>query len=289
MDKGQELDFGLTGYGRGLADGRVAGVGGALLAIDTSVDPSTGSRLILLIFGKFHFLGWEGAGDDPYGNTRLGITATGAVDIGILWGPIAGYYAKRVHDVDLVLIPLKSEPGVKFDYEIAMGVRYGEREWKDTVEKLITDNRPAITQILREYNVSQMPVVKAEPPVMAAEGVGSVVERDLLDALFAEDGQSVGEGGVALLPAHGDQRGLQRIGVAGRERGQARARIEAAGVEEIRAHAPRLQRELAEADRPDLEEAPDQRLVRDVHAPRPCGQALSAVVRMRSNFSIGRS
>jgi cystathionine beta-synthase len=39
--------------------------------------------------------------------------------------------------------------------------------------------------ILREYGVSQMPVVKEEPPVMAAEVVGSVVERDLLDALFA--------------------------------------------------------------------------------------------------------
>jgi cystathionine beta-synthase len=39
--------------------------------------------------------------------------------------------------------------------------------------------------ILREYAVSQLPVVKAEPPVMAAEVVGSVVERDLLDALFA--------------------------------------------------------------------------------------------------------
>lgn len=38
--------------------------------------------------------------------------------------------------------------------------------------------------ILREYGVSQLPVVKAEPPVMAAEVVGSVVERDLLDALF---------------------------------------------------------------------------------------------------------
>ena len=39
--------------------------------------------------------------------------------------------------------------------------------------------------ILREYGVSQMPVVRAEPPVMAAEVVGSVVEADLLDALFA--------------------------------------------------------------------------------------------------------
>jgi cystathionine beta-synthase len=38
--------------------------------------------------------------------------------------------------------------------------------------------------ILREYGVSQMPVVKHEPPVMSAEVVGAVVERDLLDALF---------------------------------------------------------------------------------------------------------
>jgi cystathionine beta-synthase len=37
--------------------------------------------------------------------------------------------------------------------------------------------------ILREYGVSQMPVVRAEPPVMAAEVVGSVVERDLLQEL----------------------------------------------------------------------------------------------------------
>ena len=39
--------------------------------------------------------------------------------------------------------------------------------------------------IMREYGVSQMPVVKAEPPLVTAEMVGSVVERDLLDALFA--------------------------------------------------------------------------------------------------------
>jgi cystathionine beta-synthase len=38
--------------------------------------------------------------------------------------------------------------------------------------------------VLREYGVSQMPVVKAEPPLVTAEVVGSVVERDLLDALF---------------------------------------------------------------------------------------------------------
>jgi cystathionine beta-synthase len=39
--------------------------------------------------------------------------------------------------------------------------------------------------ILQEYGVSQMPVVRAEPPVVAAEVAGSVSERALLDALFA--------------------------------------------------------------------------------------------------------
>ncbi len=38
--------------------------------------------------------------------------------------------------------------------------------------------------IMREYSVSQLPVMKEEPPVMAAEVVGSIVERDLLDALY---------------------------------------------------------------------------------------------------------
>jgi cystathionine beta-synthase len=39
--------------------------------------------------------------------------------------------------------------------------------------------------ILREYSVSQMPVVKAEPPVTAGEVVGSVSEKELLDLLFS--------------------------------------------------------------------------------------------------------
>jgi len=38
--------------------------------------------------------------------------------------------------------------------------------------------------ILREYGVSQMPVVGAEPPVMAGEVAGSVSERELLSAVF---------------------------------------------------------------------------------------------------------
>ena len=77
----------------------------------------------------------------------------GRIDAAVVWGPIGGYFAKRARGADLVVVPLKSEPGVKFDYEISMGVRYGEAEWKAQVDKLIADNRAGITAILREYNV----------------------------------------------------------------------------------------------------------------------------------------
>ena len=45
--------------------------------------------------------------------------------------------------------------------------------------------------ILQEYGVSQMPVVRAEPPIMAAEVAGSVSERRLLEALFTGNARLV--------------------------------------------------------------------------------------------------
>ena len=42
-----------------------------------------------------------------------------------------------------------------------------------------------VIETLREYDVSQLPVLNEEPPVMAAEVVGSITERELLDALVS--------------------------------------------------------------------------------------------------------
>jgi cystathionine beta-synthase len=39
--------------------------------------------------------------------------------------------------------------------------------------------------LMREYGVSQLPVLKAEPPVMTGEIAGSIAEKDMLDALFS--------------------------------------------------------------------------------------------------------
>jgi cystathionine beta-synthase len=71
----------------------------------------------------------------------------------------------------------------------------------------------AAIAILREYNVSQLPVMKEEPPVMVAEVVGSVVERDLLDALVsgrARPEDPVGEHMSAPLPMVGSGEQVSR-------------------------------------------------------------------------------
>ncbi|HEY9065695.1 MAG TPA: quinoprotein dehydrogenase-associated putative ABC transporter substrate-binding protein [Burkholderiaceae bacterium] len=84
--------------------------------------------------------------------------ANGKIDAAIVWGPIAGYYAQRVKTPQLVVLPLKSEPGIRLDYEMAMGVRFGEREWKQQIEGLIESRKADIQAILKEYGV---PVVDA--------------------------------------------------------------------------------------------------------------------------------
>jgi quinoprotein dehydrogenase-associated probable ABC transporter substrate-binding protein len=77
----------------------------------------------------------------------------GTVDVGFLWGPIAGYYRK--HDtLPLNLVPLKSEPGApRMAYHIAMGVRANEPEWRRRINAAILKRQAEITAILRDYGV----------------------------------------------------------------------------------------------------------------------------------------
>lgn len=84
--------------------------------------------------------------------------AAGKLDVAIVWGPIAGYFAQRIKTPALAVVPMRSEPGVRFDYQMAMGVRYGEREWKQQIEGLIESKQSEIQAILKAYGV---PIVDA--------------------------------------------------------------------------------------------------------------------------------
>jgi len=77
----------------------------------------------------------------------------GKVDAAILWGPIAGFSATRVKDQEVVVVPMPSEPGVKFDYQVAMGVRHGETKWKQRIDGLIESKLPQIREILQSYRI----------------------------------------------------------------------------------------------------------------------------------------
>jgi mxaJ protein len=79
----------------------------------------------------------------------------GKIDVAFVWGPIAGYFAKNA-TAGMTMVPFEPSRDIQFDFRIAMGVRFGEREWKDRVEGLIESNRGRIQAILAAYGVPQL-------------------------------------------------------------------------------------------------------------------------------------
>ncbi len=79
--------------------------------------------------------------------------AKGEIDCGILWGPMAGYYAKLATP-PMVVVPLTKETaGPPMTFRIGMAVRPADQDWKRTLNKLITDNQAEINQLLIDYNI----------------------------------------------------------------------------------------------------------------------------------------
>jgi quinoprotein dehydrogenase-associated probable ABC transporter substrate-binding protein len=77
----------------------------------------------------------------------------GNIDAGVLWGPIAGYYAGR-DEPRLAVVPLLHEKtGARFIYRITMGVRSSDQEWKRVLNRLIQENQAEINKILLDYGV----------------------------------------------------------------------------------------------------------------------------------------
>jgi len=80
------------------------------------------------------------------------------IDIAILWGPMAGYILSKNPKNSYIVLPMASRPNIKFDFSIAMGVRYGDKQRKEQLEKLITENEGDIKTILKNYQVPLLPI-----------------------------------------------------------------------------------------------------------------------------------
>jgi quinoprotein dehydrogenase-associated probable ABC transporter substrate-binding protein len=79
--------------------------------------------------------------------------ADGVIDAGVLWGPMAGYYAKQANP-PLQVVPLTREAGTPtLVYRITMGVRFSDQEWKRSLNRMIEENHPAINAILLGFGV----------------------------------------------------------------------------------------------------------------------------------------
>jgi ABC-type amino acid transport substrate-binding protein len=91
--------------------------------------------------------------------------ATGKVDVAIVWGPLAGYFARR-QPVPLDVVPVSPQldpPSLPFVFDSSMGVRKGDEAFREELEEVLERRRPAIEAILDEYGV----------PRVAAANVGA--------------------------------------------------------------------------------------------------------------------
>ena len=79
--------------------------------------------------------------------------AAGKIDIALIWGPAAGYFAKR-QKAALVVVPLLNEQtGVRLDFRVSMAVRANENDWKRQLNRILKRLKPKIDRILKDYGV----------------------------------------------------------------------------------------------------------------------------------------
>ena len=106
--------------------------------------------------------------EDSSAQTMIDDLMRGDIDCGILWGPMAGYYAARA-DPPLVMVPLVKEAGtVPMMFRIGMAVRPSDQEWKRTLNKLIEANQAEINKLLISYNI---PILDENNTLITAETV----------------------------------------------------------------------------------------------------------------------
>jgi mxaJ protein len=84
--------------------------------------------------------------------------AKGHVDIAVVWGPLAGYFARR-SSVPLDVVPVTPRvdlPYLPFVFDIAMGVRRGDSTFRAQLDEIIARRRPSIDSVLDAYSVPRV-------------------------------------------------------------------------------------------------------------------------------------
>ena len=92
--------------------------------------------------------------------------AAGEIDVAVVWGPLGGYFAQR-QPIPLAVTPVSvagDDSSLRFTYDIAIGVRREETEFKDQLEGVLDRRQKEIVKVLEDYGV----------PVVYSTGAGAL-------------------------------------------------------------------------------------------------------------------
>jgi quinoprotein dehydrogenase-associated probable ABC transporter substrate-binding protein len=96
----------------------------------------------------------------------LEAVARGDIDLAVVWGPLAGYFAKR-QPIPLELAPVTPaiDPPYPFTFAIAMGVRKPDKALRDELNAVLARRRGDIEKILDDYGVPRVAAATTQPAI----------------------------------------------------------------------------------------------------------------------------
>ncbi|HWX61097.1 substrate-binding domain-containing protein [Bradyrhizobium sp.] len=102
---------------------------------------------------------------DSSAEAMINDLTSGTIDAGVLWGPMAGFYAKKATPALHVTPLIKEATGPKLVYRIGMGVRAADQNWKRQLNRLIQENQADINQILLDFGIPLLD--ESDHPIVA--------------------------------------------------------------------------------------------------------------------------
>jgi len=139
-------------------------IGVHLVGDDGNNPPPAHALAALGIIGNLRGYSLFGDYSQPNPPARLiDDVAAGKVDVGIVWGPLAGYFAKH-EPVPLTIVPVDASgdhTGQVWTYSIALAVRRQDTGLAAALDRILESDRAAIRRILVDYGVPLLPMVDA--------------------------------------------------------------------------------------------------------------------------------
>lgn len=100
----------------------------------------------------------------------------GEIDVAVVWGPVAGYYAKKLNASHLDIVPLQDGGlATPFTFDFSMGVREGNKALKAQLEEALGKRQAEIRKVLEDYGVPLLPLLAKEQFGPVKEQPGQII------------------------------------------------------------------------------------------------------------------